>query len=48
MSLSLVSDVCQQLLDSHKQQVSLMHLKLDSEQEGQETEPEKQSKHLKH
>ncbi|KAJ7335021.1 hypothetical protein JRQ81_012962 [Phrynocephalus forsythii] len=45
-SLSLASDECQPPLDGRQQKVSLKPAS-DSERRGQETEPEKQSKHLK-
>ncbi|KAL8203929.1 UNVERIFIED_CONTAM: hypothetical protein K2H54_065019 [Gekko kuhli] len=45
-SLSLDSDDCPQLLDSHKQRASLSCPMSESETKGQEAEPDEQSKHL--
>lgn len=46
-SLNLDSDVCLLLPDSHQQQEQVKLVTPDSDRKRQETEPEKQTKHIK-
>lgn len=46
-SLNLDSDVCSLLPDSHQQQEQVKLVTPDSDRKKKETEPEKQTKHLK-